>query len=52
MIGAGVGIAFSAAMCTAADDPGDNGAAFCSFDHYLLTAGAGFALGALIGWVI
>jgi hypothetical protein len=50
-IGAAVGIAFSATLCTAADDPGDNGAAFCSFDHYLLTGGIGFALGAIIGWV-
>ena len=51
VIGAAVGVAFSATLCTAADDPGDNGAAFCGFGHYLLTGAAGFALGAIIGWV-
>src|SRR5262245_20406194 len=52
IIGAGAGVVFSAVMCEAADDPGDTGASFCSAGRFLLSAGAGFAVGALIGWVI
>ena len=51
-IGAVVGVAFSAVMCSAADDPGDNGADFCSAGRIFLTGLAGFALGGIIGYVI
>jgi hypothetical protein len=39
-------------MSTLINDSAEGGLSFCPLDTYLLSAGAGFVLGALIGWLI
>jgi hypothetical protein len=51
-IGAAAGVVFCTAVSTLANDSAEGGLSFCPFDSYLLIGGAGFALGAAIGWVI
>jgi hypothetical protein len=50
-IGAAAGVVFCTVVSTLADDSADGGLSFCPLDSYLLIGGAGFALGAAIGWV-
>lgn len=51
-IGAAAGVVFCTAVSTLADDSADGGVSFCPLDSYLLIGGAGFALGAAIGWAL
>ncbi len=51
-IGAAAGVVFCTAVSTLADDSAEGGLSFCPLDSYLLIGGAGFVLGAAIGWVI
>ena len=50
-IGAAAGVVFCTAVSTLANDSADGGLSFCPLDSYLLLGGAGFVLGAVIGWV-
>ena len=50
-IGAAVGVVFCTAVSTMADDSAGGGFSFCPLDSYLLIGGAGFVLGAAIGWL-
>jgi hypothetical protein len=43
-------VRFESAISTIADDSAD-GLSFCPFDSYVLIGGAGFLLGAAIGWL-
>jgi hypothetical protein len=55
LIGGAIGAAAGMIMCTTistlADDSADGGLSFCPLDSYLLIGGAGFVVGAVIGWV-
>jgi hypothetical protein len=51
-IGAAAGVVFCTAVSTLANDSAKGGLSFCPLDSYLLIGGAGFVLGAAIGWVI
>jgi hypothetical protein len=51
-IGAAAGVVFCTAVSTLANDSAEGGLSFCPLDSYLLIGGAGFALGAAIGWAI
>jgi hypothetical protein len=51
-IGAAAGVVFCTAVSTLANDSAEGGLSFCPLDSYLLIGGAGFLLGAAIGWVI
>jgi hypothetical protein len=51
-IGAATGVVFCTAVSTLANDSAEGGLSFCPLDSYLLLGGAGFVLGAAIGWVI
>lgn len=50
-IGAAVGVVGCTAISTLANDSADGGLSFCPLDSYLLIGGAGFLVGAVIGWV-
>jgi len=50
-IGAAAGVVFCTAVSTLADDSAEGGLSFCPLDSYVLIGGAGFVLGAVIGWV-
>ena len=50
-IGAAAGVVFCTAVSTLANDSAEGGLSFCPLDSYLLIGGAGFVLGAVIGWV-
>jgi hypothetical protein len=39
-------------MSTLVNDSAEGGLSFCPLDSYLLFAGGGFVLGAVIGWLI
>ena len=52
VIGAAAGVVLCTAVSTLANDSADGGLSFCPLDSYLLIGGAGFVLGAAIGWVI
>lgn len=51
-IGAAAGVVLCTVMSTLVDDSDDGGLSFCPLDSYLLFAGGGFVLGAVIGWLI
>lgn len=51
-IGATVGVVLCTVVSTLANDSADGGLSFCPLDSYLLIGGAGFVLGAAIGWAI
>jgi hypothetical protein len=51
-IGAAAGVVLCTAVSTLANDSAEGGLSFCPLDSYLLIGGAGFVLGAAIGWVI
>lgn len=51
-IGAAAGVVFCTVISTLADDSADGGISFCPLDSYLLIGGAGFVVGAVIGWVL
>jgi hypothetical protein len=51
-IGAAAGVVFCTAVSTLANDSAEGGLSFCPLDSYLLIGGAGFVLGAAIGWGI
>jgi hypothetical protein len=51
-IGAAAGVVVCTAISTLIDDSADRGLSFCPLDTYLLFAGGGFVLGAVIGWLI
>jgi hypothetical protein len=51
-IGAAAGVVFCTVISTLGDDSADGGLSFCPLDSYLLIGGAGFVLGAAIGWAI
>jgi hypothetical protein len=51
-IGAAAGVVFCTLVSTLADDSADGGISFCPLDSYLLIGGAGFVVGAVIGWVL
>jgi hypothetical protein len=51
-IGAAAGVVLCTAISTLIDDSADGGLSFCPLDTYLLFAGGGFVLGAVIGWLI
>jgi len=51
-IGAAAGVVFCTAVSTLANDSAEGGLSFCPLDSYLLIGGAGFVLGAAIGWLI
>lgn len=50
-IGAAAGVVFCTAVSTLTNDSAEGGVSFCPLDSYLLIGGAGFVLGAVIGWV-
>ena len=50
-IGATAGVVMCTAISTLANDSADGGLSFCPLDSYLLIGGAGFVVGAIIGWV-
>jgi hypothetical protein len=52
VIGAAAGVALCTAFSTAIDDSAEGGLSFCPLDTNLLMGGAGFVLGALIGWAL
>jgi hypothetical protein len=52
VIGAAAGVVFCTTVSTLTNDSADGGLSFCPLDSYLLIGGAGFVLGAAIGWVI
>jgi hypothetical protein len=51
-IGAAAGVVACTVISTLADDSADGGISFCPLDSYLLIGGAGFVVGAVIGWVL
>jgi hypothetical protein len=55
LIGGGIGAAAGLLGCTVistlANDSADGGLSFCPLDSYLLIGGAGFLVGAAIGWL-
>jgi hypothetical protein len=51
-IGAAAGVLGCTVVSTLADDSADGGLSFCPLDSYLLIGGAGFVVGATIGWAI
>jgi hypothetical protein len=51
-IGAVVGVASCTVISTLADDSADGGISFCPLDTNLLMGGAGFLLGAAVGWLL
>ena len=51
-IGAAAGVLFCTVISTLADDSAHGGISFCPLDSYLYIGGAGFALGAVIGWAL
>jgi len=51
-IGAAAGVVFCTTVSTLANDSAEGGLSFCPLDSYLLIGGAGFLLGAAIGWVM
>jgi hypothetical protein len=55
LIGGGIGAAAGLLGCTVistlANDSADGGLSFCPLDSYLLIGGAGFLIGATIGWL-
>jgi hypothetical protein len=51
-IGAGVGLLACTAISTLSNDSADGGLSFCPLDSYLLIGGAGFVVGAAIGWLM
>lgn len=52
VIGAATGVVICTAVSTLANDSADGGLFFCPLDSYLLIGGAGFVLGAAIGWLL
>jgi hypothetical protein len=51
-IGAAAGLVVCTAISTLIDDSARGGLSFCPLDTNLLFVGAGFVLGAIIGWSI
>ncbi len=51
-IGAAAGVTVCTVFSTLIDDSAEGGISFCPLDTNLLFGGAGFALGAAIGWSI
>jgi hypothetical protein len=51
-IGAATGVVVCTFISTMIDDSAERGLSFCPLDTYLLFAGAGFVLGAFVGWLI
>jgi ABC-type branched-subunit amino acid transport system permease subunit len=51
-IGAAAGVVICTAFSTLVNDSAEGGLSFCPLDTYLLFGGAGFVLGAVIGWAI
>lgn len=51
-IGAATGVVLCTAFSTLVDDSAQGGLSFCPLDTNLLIGGAGFVLGAVIGWAI
>jgi hypothetical protein len=51
-IGAAAGVVFCTVVSTLANDSAEGRLSFCPLDSYLLIGGAGFVLGAAIGWTI
>jgi hypothetical protein len=52
VIGAAAGVVVCTAFSTLIDDSAKGGLSFCPLDTNLLFGGAGFVLGAVIGWAI
>jgi hypothetical protein len=52
VIGAAAGVVVCTAISTLIDDSAKGGLSFCPLDTNLLFGGAGFVLGAAIGWAI
>ena len=52
VIGAAAGVVVCTAFSTLINDSAEGGLSFCPLDTYLLIGGAGFVLGAAIGWAI
>jgi hypothetical protein len=52
VIGAAAGVAVCTAFSTLINDSAKGGLSFCPLDTNLLFGGAGFVLGAVIGWAI
>lgn len=52
VIGAAAGVVLCTAFSTLIDDSAEGGLSFCPLDTNLLIGGAGFVLGAAIGWAI
>jgi hypothetical protein len=52
IIGAAAGVVTCTVISTFIDDSAEGGLSFCPLDTYLLFAGGGFVLGAVIGWLI
>ena len=51
VIGAATGVVICTAVSTLTNDSAEGGLSFCPLDSYLLIGGAGFVLGAAIGWL-
>jgi hypothetical protein len=51
-IGAGAGVVFCTVVSSLTNDSAEGGVSFCPLDSYLLIGGAGFVVGAAIGWTI
>jgi hypothetical protein len=49
-IGAAVGVLACTTISTLSNDSADGGLSFCPLDSNLLIGGAGFVVGAVIGW--
>jgi hypothetical protein len=52
LIGAAAGVVLCTAFSTLIDDSAEGGLSFCPLDTNLLMGGAGFVLGAAIGWAL
>jgi hypothetical protein len=51
-IGAAAGVIGCTVISTLANDSAKDGLSFCPLDSYLLIGGAGFVVGAAIGWML
>ena len=51
-IGAAAGVIGCTVVSSLSNDSAEGGLSFCPLDSYLLIGGAGFVVGAVIGWAI
>jgi len=51
-IGAAAGVVTCTVVSTLVNDSAEGGLSFCPLDSYLLIGGAGFVVGAVVGWLL